>query len=69
MPDWLVNYVREGGGYCAVLELLAIGWLLKEHTRLTRENKSLDDRVFKLAEIVITISTELKTFLFNERKG
>lgn len=69
MPDWLVAFVREGGGYCAVLELLAIGWLLREHARLTRDNKELDAKVFKLAEIVITISTELKTFLFNERKG
>jgi len=69
MPDWLVNYVREGGGYCAVLELLAIGWLLKEHARLTRENKELDARVFDLAKVIITISTELRMFLFNERKG
>ncbi len=65
--DWL-SYVKEGGAYCAPLLLAALYWMDKERRRLLKENKDQDTKVHALAERVITVTTEMKTFLFHERK-
>lgn len=77
--EWWVAFVKEGGAYCAVLELAALVWLHKDRgtfiVRLLAENAELREKlegktkeVQDLAERVITIAAELKMFLFNERK-
>lgn len=77
--QWWLAFVKEGGAYCAVLELGALAWIIKDRgallARALAENadlkKQLDlksGEVKDLAERVITIATELKMFLFNERK-
>jgi len=66
--DWFA-YVKEGGAWTAPLLLAAIGWLLKELKELKVENKSKDAKLEVLAERVIVLSTELRNFLFNERKS
>lgn len=77
--EWWVTFVTEGGKYCAVLELGALVWIIRDRaillTRALDENvelkKQLDlksGEVKDLAERVVTIATELKVFLFNERK-
>lgn len=75
----VLAYIDKAGSVAAVLELGAIIWILKDRgillTRANEENvelkKQLDlksGEVKDLAERVITIATELKMFLFNERK-
>lgn len=75
----MLAYIDKAGSVAAVLELGAIVWILKDRgillTRANEENvelkKQLDlksGEVKDLAERVITIATELKMFLFNERK-
>jgi len=75
----VLAYIDKAGSVAAVLELGAIVWILKDRgillTRANEENvelkKQLDlksGEVKDLAERVITIATELKMFLFNERK-
>ncbi len=66
--DWL-SYVKEGGIYCAPLLLMAVLWMNTERLRLLKELKEQDNKVHALAERVITITTEMKTFLFHERRG
>ncbi len=66
--DWFA-YVKEGGAYCSPLLLAAIYWLNTERSRLLVELKERDGKLESLAERVLTISAELKVFLFNERKG
>jgi len=66
--DWFA-YVKEGGAYCSPLLLGAIIWLNAERLRLLKELTSRDERLEALAERVITVATELKTFLFTERKA
>ena len=66
--EQLVTFVQQGGGIAAVLLLLALIWMSKDRQRLIEENKQKDEELKQLAIQVITISTELKLFLFNERK-
>lgn len=66
--DWF-SFVKEGGAYCSPLLLAAISWLLRDRTRLLADLKSRDDKLEALSERVIAISTELRNFLFNERKS
>jgi hypothetical protein len=66
--DWFA-LVKDGGAYCAPLLLAAVIWLAKDRARLVDELKSRDERLEALAERVITIATELRNFLFNERKA
>jgi len=66
--DWFTT-IKEGGAYVALLLFGALIWMNLERNRLL---KKLDDRDIKLealAERLLTISTELKTFLFNERRA
>ena len=77
--EWWLALVKEGGQYCAVLELGALIWLVADRQkiieRLVEENLDLRKKleakstdVKDLAERVITIVAELRMFLFNERK-
>ena len=77
--QWWLAFVKEGGAYCAVLELGALVWLAKDRggiiERLLADKAALDaelrsksSEVKDLAERVITLTAELRMFLFNERK-
>jgi hypothetical protein len=65
--DW-IGFVKDGGTYCAPLLLCAIYWLNSERGRLLQELKERDEKVEVLAERIITLSAEMKQFLFHERK-
>lgn len=65
--DW-ITWAKEAGIYIAPLLMGGMLWQELERRRLIDENKSKDDRIFDLAERIISISAELKMFLFNERK-
>lgn len=65
--DW-ITWAKEAGVYISPLLMGAVLWQELERKRLIAENKSLDDRVEALAERVLTITAELKMYLFNERK-
>lgn len=74
--QWWLAFVERAGGVAAVLEFGALMWLGKDRVRVLLENaelrKQLDvkaSEVKDLAERVITIATELRMFLFNERKS
>lgn len=66
--EWWLALVKEGGMYCAVLEFGALMWMNADRNRLLVELKAKSIEVKDLAVQVITIATELKVFLFNERK-
>jgi hypothetical protein len=67
-PDFnLIDFVMKGGSYCAVLELLAIGWLLRDRSRLLRQIEVLNTHIMDMAERVITVATKIEAYLF--RKG
>jgi hypothetical protein len=65
----LITFVREGGSYCAVLELLAIGFLLRDRGRLLATLKEKDAEIREISKTCFTVMSELKTFLFSERKA
>ena len=67
--EQLLAFVQQGGAYCAPLLLLALGWLVREYRALQKDNKDKDQRLIDLSERLIAISTELKVFLYNERKA
>ena len=64
--DWL-SYIRDGGSYALLLG--AVYWLNADRVRLLRELKDRDAKIEALAERVLTLTAEIKTFLFNERKS
>ena len=66
--DWF-SLVKEGGAYCAPLLLGAVFWLNADRARLLQELKAERSKVDALAERVITLATEVRNFLFNERKA
>lgn len=65
----LIQFVREGGSYCAVLELLAIGFLLRDRGRLLSTLKEKDAELRELSKVTFTVASELKTWLFSERRS
>lgn len=65
--DW-ITWAKEAGLYISPLLMGAVFWQEQERRRLLTENKALDDRVVDLEERVLTITAELKMYLFNERK-
>lgn len=67
--EWWLQKVSEGGGVAAVLELGAILWLLADRARLIAECKEESEKVHNLAERLIVVATEIKTFLFSERRS
>ena len=66
--EQLFSFVQQGGAYCAPLLLLGLAWLAKDRQRVIDENSKKDEELKQLAVQLITISTELKVFLFQERK-
>jgi hypothetical protein len=68
IEQWFA-FVKEAGAYISPLLLGAIVWLDSDRKRLIAENKLKDERLVSLSERFITVATELKTFLFNERKA
>lgn len=67
-PDWF-SFVKDGGAYCAPLLLAALFWLNADRNRLLSALKEKDAQVEELAERVLTVVAELKTFLFNRGGG
>lgn len=68
MDQWF-QWAKEGGAYVAPFLLGALIWLNIDRARLIAENKEKDDRLIVLAERIITLTAELKTYLFSERKA
>ena len=66
--DW-ITWAKEAGVYISPLLMGGMLWQEIERRRLLSETKANEARVYDLAERVIEISTELKTYLFNERKA
>jgi hypothetical protein len=66
--DALFDFVRQGGAYVAPLLLLALIWMTRQYARALEENKEKDERLAELSMRLIEVATELKVFLFNERK-
>lgn len=74
--EWWLSFVERAGAVAAVLELGALMWLHKDRLRILLDNKDLQAQlaaksveVKDLATQVVTIATELRMFLFNERKS
>lgn len=64
--DWL-SFIRDGGSYALLLG--AVYWLNAERVRLLSELKDRDTKIEALAERILTLTAEIKTFLFTERKS
>jgi hypothetical protein len=62
-PDWF-DLVQKGGAYVSPLLLAALLWMNSERSRLLQRLKERDDRIDDLAERIIVVATELRTFLF-----
>lgn len=69
--EWWIAFVKEGGPYCAVLELAAILWLVGDRKRLLESLsskdgllKEKDDKLASLSERTLVFMAEIKTFLF-----
>lgn len=66
--EWWLAFVERAGAVAAVLEFGALMWLAKDRARLILRLEEKSQKVELLAERVITIATELRMFLFNERR-
>lgn len=66
--DWF-DFVKTGGNYVSPLLLAALFWLNSERSRLLSELEKRNDKMEELAERWLILVTELRTFLFSERKG
>lgn len=67
--DVALSIAQKGGAYVSPLLLLGLVMVLRDRQRLIDTLKTKDDQIMSLAERIITVSTELKLFLFTERKG
>lgn len=66
--EWWLAFVERAGAIAAVLEFGALVWLAKDRARLVERLEEKSAKVEALAERVIVIATELRMFLFNERR-
>ena len=66
--DW-IELAQKGGSYVSPLLLGALIWMNADRARLIQELKSKDEKLESLAERLIIVATEVRTFLFNERKA
>ena len=66
--DW-ITWAKEAGAYISPLLMAAVFWLNADRVRLLGVLKQKDQRLEDLAERLIIVSTELKMYLFNERKA
>lgn len=64
----LLEYVKNGGAYCAPLLLLALFWINSDRSRLVKDLEDKSVKLEALSERALTVMAELKTFLFNERR-
>jgi hypothetical protein len=60
---------ERGRGVSLALFVGAIIWLNMDRKRLIEDNNKRSERLEALADRIITVSTELKTYLFSERKA
>jgi hypothetical protein len=67
--DWWFQLAKEGGGYLSPFLLGAIIWLNMDRKRLIDDNAKKDQRLEALSDRIITVATELRTYLFSERKA
>lgn len=66
--DWL-QWSKEAGIYISPLLMGALIWMDIERRRLLKEIQAKDAKVESLAERLVTVATQLQTYLFNERKS
>jgi hypothetical protein len=66
--EQIFAFVQQGGAYCAPLLLLALFWLSREYRRVQAENEKKDKQLLDLSSQIIEVTTEIKVFLFQERK-
>lgn len=67
--EWWLAFMERAGAVAAVLEFGALLWLNADRNRLVADLKLKSAEVTDLAKQVITVATELRVFLFNERKN
>ena len=65
--DW-IQWSKEAGIYISPLLMGGLIWMDIERRRLLKDNQAKDAKLESLAERIITVATQLQTFLFNERK-
>lgn len=68
LSEW-VELGKQGGAVLVPFLLGAIFWMNLDRNRLIAENKLKDDRLVKLSEKSIEVWTEVRAFLFHERKA
>ena len=66
--DW-ITWAKEAGAYISPLLMGAVIWLNTDRNRLILENKQKDERLHGVSERLLVVATELKMYLFNERKA
>lgn len=69
--EWWFSILKEGGQYCALLELGALIWMNRDRLRLLDSLhakdvllKEKDDKLASLSERTLVFMAEIKTFLF-----
>jgi len=67
--EWWLAFMERAGAVAAVLEFGALWWLNADRNRVVADLKVKSAEVTDLAKQVITVATELRVFLFNERKN
>lgn len=67
--EWWFDVVQKAGAAAAVLELGALLWMNADRNRLLASLEAKSKKVEDLAERILVVATELKMFLFNERKA
>lgn len=68
VAEWF-SLAEKGGAYISPLLMAAIFWLNNDRNRLIAENKLKDERLVRLSDRLLTVTAELKTFLFHERRA
>lgn len=66
--QWWVAWLERAGGVAAVMEGAAIWWLLRELGKRDDKIDAANSKVESLAERFIALATDIRTFMFNERK-
>lgn len=64
-----MDIAQKGGAYVAPILLCALAWMHWDRNRLLKTLDAKDEQIMGLSERVITVATELKTYLFQERRG
>lgn len=56
----IFEFVKNGGGYCSPLLLIALIWMERDRSDLLRKLEDKSAKVDSLSERTITVLTELK---------